>query len=74
MIPKGFIFRCPTCGKPLYKASEDVHINDHVLHSISKFVALYPQPLMSVSAKVVQKCVYCERDFNFLDLIKSYWR
>lgn len=74
MIPKGYLFNCPYCGKPLYKVMKDVRMDEQVNDTIDRFVAIFPQPLVNHSSDIVQSCHYCKQEFNFLGLIKEYWR
>ena len=73
IVPKGYVFNCPCCGKPLYKVSEDISLYEEVLPSINKIVAIYPQPLVYVGSLVVQKCHYCNSQFDLLMLVKTYF-
>ena len=74
MIPKGHLFFCPNCNKPLYKVMEDVKISEQIHDTLGRFVAIFPQPLLKHSSNIVQECHYCRNKFNFLDLIRAYWR
>ena len=73
MIPKGHIFYCPTCGKPLYRVDSDIQITDPINESIGRVIAIYPQNLISHASNVIQTCNYCRNDYNILQLIKTYW-
>ena len=74
MIPKGYVFNCPQCNKPLYVVRKDVKISEQVSDTLIRFGAIFPQPLISNTSDIEQYCHYCRKKFNFLDLVKKYWR
>jgi len=71
MLPRGMLISCPSCGTMLYRLIKDIDINDPVSDSLSSIMAVYPQPIMTPSSRIVQKCFKCCVDFNFTALMRD---